>query len=67
MILKQVFKTYDGAHKRAAFETAHNRAGWRYGVVRFYNGVEATGFATPEQWKGSTWRLRRMSAPRKGT
>ena len=35
MLLKQKFKTHDGAHKRARFENAHRRPGtsWRYAVV----------------------------------
>ena len=37
MLLKQVFKTYEGARKRAAFENAH-RVNFRFFVVRCRDG-----------------------------
>ena len=34
MLLKQIFRTYEGALKRATFENAHSTK-WAYRVLRF--------------------------------
>jgi hypothetical protein len=34
LVLKQIFKTYGGAYKRARFETAHSNPRFFYGVRR---------------------------------
>lgn len=61
MILAQVFKTSEGAQKRARFEAAHCGGKYRYSIVRFYNDqldhapFDAVRFEHGEY----TWRLDR--------
>lgn len=53
MRLAQVFKTYEGALKRARFETAHSHPKFVYGVVKV-SDAEC----------GDTYRITRHTLPR---
>lgn len=56
MLLKQEFKTFDGAQRRAAFENAHSKLS-RFTVVRCVNGVPDTDPHDASKYKKYTWRL----------
>lgn len=60
-LFAQVFKTYDGAAKRAAFENRHKKSGLRYCVVRFRDGVRDEGKLDTSVWQAGeyTWRIER--------
>lgn len=61
MILAQVFKTGEGATKRAAFETAHCGGKYRYRAVRFYDSRRDGEAFDSLRWKLYTWRLERVA------
>lgn len=56
MILAQVFKTGEGARKRAAFETAHSKT-HTFRAVRFHDGqLDSQPFQAAEIG-AYTWRV----------
>jgi hypothetical protein len=60
MILAQVFKTSEGARKRAAFENAHRTPGnrnMRYGVVRFFRNQLDREALQESRYPDYTWRI----------
>jgi hypothetical protein len=65
VILAQVFKTADGADKRARFETAHCADRFTYRAVRYINGwggdhPDGETFDRGRFLRGQyTWRLAR--------
>ena len=61
MILKQIFKTFEGARKRAMFENAHCNGKYHYRVIRFFEGKPDTDPVTGTRWKKYTWRLERVT------
>jgi len=61
MILKQVFKTAEGARKRAAFENAHCNGKYLYTTVRFFNGKPDTDPIVGYRWRDYTWKLKRKT------
>jgi hypothetical protein len=58
--MAQVFKTAEGARKRAAFENAHTKQ-WHYAVERWLDGQPDNEPVNGWVWhrKRYTWRLRR--------
>ena len=61
MILNKVFKTLNGAQKRAAFENAHCGGKYHYSVVRFYKDQPDTEPVNVLGWGYYTWRLERKN------
>lgn len=61
MLLTQQFKTYDGAAKRARFETNHCNNRYYYEVVRCVNGEPDKADYDAAKFKTYTWRLRRVA------
>ena len=61
MILNKVFKTLNGAQKRAAFENAHCGGKYHYSVVRFFKGELDTEPVAVFGWGYYTWRLERKN------
>lgn len=63
MMLKQVFRTQQGAMRRAMFETAHCDARYRYDAVRFLDGERDMGVFDEANYQQAryTWRLERTS------
>ena len=59
MLLKQEFKTLEGAQKRAAFETAHCGGRWTYSSVRCLGGNRDLEEFDPNIFPQYTWRLER--------
>jgi hypothetical protein len=61
MLLRQEFKTGEGARKRAAFENAHSPGNkYWFRPVRCLDGVvDATDF-DPAKFTRYTWRLERI-------
>lgn len=59
MLLNQVFKTAEGAHKRAAFENAHCNGRYWYSTVRCLDGAVDTTFPDQAKWSRYTWRIKR--------
>lgn len=57
-LMAQVFKTAEGARKRAAFENANNGY-WVYVPVRCIGDIEDTAEFNAHDFKLYTWRLRR--------
>lgn len=66
MIYKQVFKTSDGAAKKARFLSAHNRnkAAWYFADVRFRDGVRDESAFDAAAWRRYTWRIERRPTVR---
>ena len=58
MLLKQIFRTYEGALKRATFENAHSTK-WAYRVLRFYNNKLDTEPFHVSKWGAYTWCVER--------
>lgn len=61
MLLKQQFKTLEGASKRAAFENAHCQNRYRFTIVWCRNGVPNK----KEEWTRDnhtefTWQLEKV-------
>ena len=59
MILKKVYKTLNGAQKRAAFENAHCGGRYHYSVVRFIGDRVDPDQVNVFYWGKYTWRLKR--------
>ena len=59
MILTQVFKTGDGASKRATFETRHSKT-HVFRVIRFIDGRKDDADFSRENWSRYTWRLEKI-------
>jgi hypothetical protein len=62
MILSQIFKTAEGARKRALFENAHSKS-HKYSPVRFYRGKIDLEEFKRERFSDYTWRLRKEPRP----
>ena len=60
MLLSQNFKTLAGAQKRAAFENAHCKSRYYFGVVRCLNGEPDNQPLDRNRFKEYTWRLNRL-------
>jgi hypothetical protein len=58
VLLKQEFKTFAGACKRAAFENAHSKT-HHYAVVRQLYGCTDTGPIDKTRLPDYRWRLER--------
>ena len=61
MILKKVFKTPEGAHKRAAFENAHCNGKYHYRSIRFIGDKPDTEPVNVFNWGKYHWRLERTT------
>ena len=61
MILKKVFKTLNGAQRRAAFENAHCEGKYHYDVVRFVGDKPDIEHVHVLNWHKYTWRLERTT------
>lgn len=59
MILAKVYKTSDGAYKRATFENAHSKT-HRYYVVRFLDGEKDHAVLSSTRWTDYTWRVAKV-------
>lgn len=59
MILKQVFKTSEGARKRCAFENRHS-ADYTYEPVRMYKGLIDSEEFKRERFADYTWKINRV-------
>lgn len=59
--LAQVFKSYDGAQKRAKFENAHCDGKYIYTPIRFRCGEVDGEPMVQERWLEYTWRLLRTN------
>jgi hypothetical protein len=59
MLLTQIFKTIDGAHKRARFENAHCNGRYNYQTVRCIDGKPDPEPFSRERFADYTWRLNR--------
>jgi hypothetical protein len=57
VLRKQVFKTWAGAQKRAAFETAHCGGRWNYVAVRCIDGERDTAEFNVLRFSKYTWQL----------
>jgi hypothetical protein len=66
MLLKQEFKTHEGAMKRARFENVHSGT-CSYNVVRCVDGVPDAQPFDRERWAAYTWRLERTHFPRRAS
>jgi len=62
MLLKQIFKTSEGASKRAAFENAHTTK-YRFSVVRLRDGEIDHAPLASGPWEAGayTWKLERRT------
>lgn len=58
MILKQIFRTYEGARKRTNFENAHSDTHVFF-MVRFLNDKEDLNAFDSTLFKNYTWRIRK--------
>jgi len=61
MILKQVFKTAEGARKRAALENARCNGKYIFTPVRFFNDLRDIDLFVDYRWSKYTWRLKRKT------
>lgn len=61
MILKKIFKTLNGAQKRAAFENAHCGGKYHYNVIRFVGDKPDTEHVHVFNWHKYHWRLERTT------
>ena len=60
MILRQQFKTMEGAMKRAAFENAHSRT-HRFAIVRFHVGAVDLLPLSQQRWPWYHWRVEKTA------
>lgn len=61
MILAQVFKTAEGADKRARFENSLKaNAAWQWAAIRFYKGERDREAFSRERWADYTWQLEKL-------
>jgi len=65
MILRQVFKTHDGALRRATFENVHCHGKYTFVVVRFLNGSLKQDFEpfSENRYRNGQyhWRIERLT------
>jgi hypothetical protein len=59
MILRQEFKTGEGARKRATFENAHSRT-HTYTVIRYKDGLIDLAAFDRDSHKDYTWRVQKL-------
>jgi hypothetical protein len=59
VLLRRKFKTFDGARKRAAFESAHCGDRWVYEPVRCIDGKPDPQPFDVNKLRRYTWRLNR--------
>jgi hypothetical protein len=59
MIMRQVFKTSEGARKHALFETNHCGNRWLYVPVRCLGASPDRAEFDPSKFKHYTWKIER--------